>query len=211
MGFSRTFLVMAVVCGGLTLTSGQQRKLPAVVPNPGQQQPQVRPQPARPDASKVPVHQLYEEMFSQGRYDLQDQVFSRDCKVHFGNSRHLSLEQAMAEGKGWRSASPDLRMTINSLTISGDMVNVEWTAIGTHTGNGHGLKPSGKPVNMRGSSRFHVVNGKIVEAWNEEYRTELFRQLGVSKTQAFMFFATEKVVAALDPVIPDRFYAFLFE
>jgi len=209
--FSKTFLVMAVVCGGLTLTSGQQRKLPAVVPNPGQQQPQPRPQPARPDASKVPVHQLYEEMFSQGRYDLQDQVFSRDCKVHFGNSRHLGLEQAMAEGKGWRSASPDLRMTINSLTINGDMVNVEWTAIGTHTGNGHGLKASGKPVNMHGSSRFHVVNGKIVEAWNEEYRPELFRQLGVSKTQAFMFFATEKVVAALDPVIPDRFYAFLFE
>jgi len=202
---------MAVVCGGLMLTSGQQRKLPAVVPNPGQQQPQARPQPARPELNKVPVHQLYEEMFSQGRYDLQDQVFSRDCKVHFGNSRHLSLEQAMAEGKGWRSASPDARMTINSLTINGDMVNVEWTATGTHTGNGHGLKASGKPVNMRGSSRFHVVNGKIVEAWNEEYRPELFRQLGVSKTQAFMFFTTEKVVAALDPVIPDRFYAFLFE
>jgi predicted ester cyclase len=202
---------MAVVCGGLTLTSGQQRKLPAVVPNPGQQQPQVRPQPARLEANKVPVHQLFEEMFSQGRYDLQDQVFSRDCKVHFGNSRHVSLEQAMAEGKGWRSASPDLRMTINSLTVNGDMVNVEWTATGTHTGNGHGLKATGKPINMRGRSSFRFANGKIVEAWNEEYRTELFRQLGVSKTQAFMFFATEKVVAALDPVIPDRFYAFLFE
>lgn len=211
MRFSRTFLVMAVVCGGLTLTSGQQKKLPAVVPNPSQQQPQLRTQPVVPERNKVPVRQLYEEMFSQGRYDLQDQVFSRDCKVHFGNSRHLSLEQAMAEGKGWRSAAPDFRMTINNLTVSGDIVNVQWTAIGTHTGQGHGLKPSGKQLTVHGNSRFHVVNGKIVEAWNEEYRPELFRQIGVSKTQAFMFFTTEKVLATLDPIIPDRFYAFLFE
>ena len=64
---------------------------------------------------------------------------------------------------------------------------------------------------MRSSSRFHIVNGKIVEAWNEEYRPELFRQIGVSKTQAFMFFTTEKVLASLDPIIPDSFYAFLFD
>jgi predicted ester cyclase len=187
----------------------QKKPAPIQPITPGTQVQGRQPQVAL-ERNKVPVRQLYEEMFSNGRYDLQDAVFARDCKVHFGN-RSESLEQAVAEGKGWRSAAPDLRMNINSLTINGDMVNVQWTAIGTHTGNGHGLRASGRPVNMRGSSRFHVVNGKIVEAWNEEYRPELFRQLGVSRTQAFMFFATDKVLAALDPIIPDRLYAFLFE
>lgn len=211
MRYLKTFGLMAIVAGGLTLVALAQKKPAPIQPiTPGPQVQGRQPQVAL-ERNKVPVRQLYEEMFSNGRYDLQDAVFARDCKIHFGNSRHLSLEQAVAEGKGWRSAAPDLRMTINSLTINGDMVNVQWTAIGTHTGNGHGLKASGKPVNMRGSSRFHVVNGKIVEAWNEEYRPELFRQLGVSRTQAFMFFATDKVLAALDPIIPDRLYAFLFE
>jgi fatty acid desaturase len=41
--------------------------------------------------------------------------------------------------------------------------------------------------------------------------TELFRQLGVSKTRAFMFFTTEKMLAALDPIIPNRLYAFVFD
>jgi predicted ester cyclase len=204
---------MAVLIGGLTLTSGQKKPGTVAAPavNAGQQ-PQVKQPQVRPgfEPNKVPVRQLYEEMFSRGRYDLQDQVFDRNCKVHFGN-RSLGLEEAVAEGKGWRSAAPDLRMNINQITITGDIVHAEWTAIGTHTGQGHGLKPSGKPVNMHGSSSFRVVNGKIVEAWNEEYRTELFRQIGVSKTQAFMFFTTEKVLATLDPIIPDRLYAMIFE
>ncbi|HJX84097.1 MAG TPA: ester cyclase, partial [Candidatus Angelobacter sp.] len=126
--------------------------------------------------------------------------------VHFGN-RSVGLQAAVAEGKGWRSAAPDLVMAINDISTNGDTVTVSWTAKGTHTGQGHGLKPTGKRFNMQGRSRFRVVNGKIVEAWNEEYRPELFRQLGVSKTQAFMFFTGERFLAAADPFIPDRFYA----
>jgi predicted ester cyclase len=162
------------------------------------------------ERNKAVVRQLYEEVFSQGRYELLNQVFAPDAKVHFG-ARNVRLQESVSEGKGWRSAAPDLRMVVNNITANGDMVTVDWTAIGTHTGQGHGLKPSGKRVNMRGTSRFRVVNGKIVEAWNEEYRPELFRQLGVSKTQAFMFFTTEKVLAALDPIIPNRVYALVFE
>jgi predicted ester cyclase len=206
-------LSLIVSVGGLTLISGAQKKpapqLPAVTP--GTQVQAKQPQQVSLERNKLAVRQLFEEMFSNGRYDMQDQVFSRDCKVHFGNSRHLRLEESVAEGKGWRSAAPDLRMNINSITISGDIVHVDWTATGTHTGLGHGLRPSGKKINVRGQSKFRVANGKIVEAWNEEYRPELFRQLGVSKTQAFMFFTTEKVLATLDPIIPDRLYAFLFE
>lgn len=200
----RIFCLMLVICGGLTLISGEQR--PTAQRQIPPQGPRANPQAA--EQNKVPVRQLYEEMFSQGRYEMQGQVFANGCKVHFGN-RNVGLQEAVAEGRGWRSAAPDLVMTVNEITVNGDMVNVVWTARGTHTGQGHGLKPTGKRVNMRGTSRFLVKNGKIVEAWNEEYRPELFRQLGVSKTQAFMFFTAERILSALDPIIPDRLYAAL--
>lgn len=147
-------------------------------------------------AHHVPVRQLYEEMFSRGRYELTDQVFAPGCPVHFGN-RHIRLQDAVAEGKGWRSAAPNLTMTVDEITTTGDMVNVVWTAKATHTGQGHGLKPTGRGVLLRGRSRFRVVNGKIYEAWNEEYRPELLRQLGVSKTHAFMLLTTMNFLSAI--------------
>ena len=218
MRFSRTFLVMAVVCGGLALTSGQKK--PAVVgaqptaPSSPQvtSQPQARPQPGRVPSqeNKLLARRVFEEFTNQGRYNSVDEVFDRNCKVHFGN-RTLGLSQAVAEGKGWKSSAPDMFMNVEEVTENGDKVTVVWSARGTHTGQGLGVKPTRRQVSMRDRTVFLIKNGKIVEAWNSEYRTELFRQLGVSKTQAFMFFTTEKVLATLDPIIPDRFYAFLFE
>lgn len=198
----RLFCLLLVICGGLAVTYAAQK-------TPAQRQAMGGPQIRSAEQNKVPVRQLFEEMFSRGRYDLEGQVFARNCTVHFGN-RTVPLDEAVAEGKGWRSAAPDLVMKINQLTVNGDTVTAAWTAKGTHTGQGHGLKPTGKHILMHGTSTFRIANGKIVEAVNEEYRPELFRQLGVSRTQAFMFFAGERILAALDPIIPDRLYASLF-
>lgn len=133
----------------------------------------------------VPVRHLYDEMFSRGRYELVDHVFHPTCRVHFGK-RQVKLEEAVEEGKQWRSAAPNLVMSIDQISEIGDTVHVSWTARGTHTGQGHGLRPTGRQVLMRGQSKFHVMNGKIQEAWNEEYRPELLRQLGVSGPKSFM-------------------------
>jgi predicted ester cyclase len=205
---SRALCLIAVVCAGLTLTLGAQKK-PALTAPAQSVQPQNRPQPQlAQEHNKVPVQQLYQEMFTNGRYELESQVFAPNCVVHFGN-RAVPLREAVAEGKGWKNAAPNGVMQITQISSDGDFVTVRWMARGTHTGQGHGLKPTGRPVNMQGVSRFKVVNGKIVEAFNEEYRPELFRQLGVSKTQASLFFAGEEILAVLNPIIPDRLYDWL--
>ena len=192
----------AVISGSMSLASGEQTK-PS---SPLQTTTEIAgvDQRVQSEQNKVPVRQLYEEMFTKGRYELLGQTFAPKCPVHFG-SRNVSLQQAVAEGKGWRSAAPDMVMTINQLTVDGDMVTCGWTCRGTHTGSGHGLKPTGKHILLHGNSRFRVVNGKIVEAWNEEYRPELFRQLGVSKAAAFIYETADGVLSLL----PDRLYALL--
>ncbi|HEY6271859.1 MAG TPA: ester cyclase [Terriglobales bacterium] len=197
---ARMLCSVTVMCSALVLTSGAQK---------GRMQPgeaQVNPQ--NQEQAKVPVRQLFEEMFSQGRYEVQGQVFAANCPVHFGN-RSLGLQEAVAEGKGLRSAAPDLVMSINQMSVNGNMVTVSWTARGTHTHPGAGFKPTNRRFTMQGRSQFKVVNGKIVEAFNEEYRPELFRQLGVSKGQAFMFYAGEEALSILSPAIPDRLWNLL--
>jgi predicted ester cyclase len=194
---------VAILAGGLALMSGAQKRPPYTAPNPSQEN-QRYPR-VQPEQAKVPVRQLFEEMWTQGRYGLEGQVFQSNCTVHFGN-RTMGLQQAMAEGKGLKNAAPDLVMQINQMSVNGDTVTVSWTARGTHTHQGAGMKPTGKRFSMSGRSQFKIQNGKIVEAFNEEYRPELFRQLGVSKGQAFMFYVSESVLAVLSPVIPDRFW-----
>ena len=154
---SRALCLIAIVVGGLTLMSIAQKK-PI-------QQPQLKGQPNLPEQNKVQVRRVYEEMFNQGRYEGLNQVFDKNCRVHFGN-RTMSLSQAIAEGKGWRSASRDMAMQVEQLTVNGDKVTAVWSARGTHNGQGLGMKPTGKQVSMHDRSVFLVKNGKIVEHWD---------------------------------------------
>jgi len=189
-----------MVCGAFTLASAQKK--------PAQQQRPAQRQAGPQNQNKLLARRVFEELTNQGRYGEVDQVFDRNCKVHFGN-RTLGLSQAVAEGKGWKSAAPDLSMNVENVTENGDKVTVFWAARGTHTGQGLGAQPTRKQVSMRDRTVFLFKNGKIVEAWNSEYRQELFRQLGVSKTTASMFDTTEKLWAAAAQLFPDPLYASL--
>lgn len=182
------YLIVAIVAAGLALAWAQKK------PSPRPRQPNVA---ASPEQNKVVARRVFDDLFTQGRYGEINQIYEGNCTVHFGN-RTEGLGQAVAEGKGWRSAAPDLVMTADQVTAQGDMVTVNWTARGTHTGQGHGIKPTGKHFLIRGTSRFRLENGKIVEAWNSEYRDELFRQLGVPRSTALMYEEAQDLQAALD-------------
>lgn len=194
----RMLLGLLIITGVLVLAFGQ-KKPARERQSPGAQNPEQNKQMAR---------RVFEDLFTGGRFGQASQVFDPSCTVHFGN-RTVGLEQAIAESKGWKSAAPDSRMTADQVTANGDRVTVAWTTMGTHTGKGLGVKPTGKRINMRGRSEFRFANGKIVEVWNEEYRPEMFRQLGISRSAAFMFFATERLWSAIADFVPNRLYASL--
>jgi predicted ester cyclase len=184
------YVILGVaVVAGLVLASAQKK------PTYREPEPNTRAV-ASAEQNKTVSRRVFDDLFTQGRYSEINQIYASSCTVHFGN-RTEGLAQAVEEGKGWRSAAPDLVMTADEITANGDMVSVSWTARGTHTGSGHGLKPTGKHILIRGSSRFRLENGKIVEAWNSEYRDELFRQIGVSKPRAFLYETALELRASL--------------
>jgi len=191
------YLLLFVCIAGLALAQKKPREV--------QRQ---APQGASVEQNKATARRVFEELFTQGRYGEVNQIYAQNCRFQFGG-RSEGLSQAVAEGRGWKSAAPDLVMTANQITANGDEVTVNWTAHGTHTGQGHGLKPTGKHVNMRGRTTFRFANGKIVEANSDDYQPELFRQLGVSKTTASMVDSTQRVWAALAQIFPDPLYASL--
>jgi predicted ester cyclase len=196
---SGTFcLLFIMICGTLTMASAQKK------PRNERQSPETRPA----EQNKLVARRVFEELTNQGHYSAADEVFDRNCKVHFGN-RTVSLSQAMAEGRGWKSAAPDLFMNVENVSENGDKVTVVWSARGTHTGPGLGVRPTRRQISMRNQSTFLIKNGKIVEAWNPEYRDEVFRQLGVSKTAATMLETGMTLWATVHDLFPDPLYASL--
>ena len=177
----------------LMFASGGQRKPPVQPGLPGQIQ-------ASPEHHKAVTRRVFDDLFNSGRYEAISEIYAKDCVVHH-NNKTTSLDQAVSEGKGWRSASPDLRMTPDEMSVQGDIVTVSWTARGTHTGKGNGLvRPTGKHILVHGVSRFRLVNGKIAEVWNNYDRNEIFRQLGVSPTMAFLYDKAEDIQLAFNQI-----------
>ena len=195
-------LGLLITCIGIALLGEGQRR----------QEPLVRPGQAQvsPEQNKLIARRVFEEIFTGGRFNEANQIFAPNCRIHFGN-RTVGWAEALAEGRGWKSASPDSTMTAEQVTTNGDRVTVVWSARGTHTGQGIGVRPTGRRFAMRDRSDFLIQSGKIVEVWNNEYRPELFRQLGVSKPAAFMFFTTERLLAVMAEILPARVYASLLQ
>lgn len=185
----------AIVCCLLAFAWGEQRK--PNLPPLERQRPNLQQQ-GSPEQHKAVTRRVFDDLFSRGHYDAISEVYSRDCIVHHAG-KTMNLDEAVSEGKGWRSAAPDLQMTPDEMTVQGDIVTVSWTAKGTHTGKGNGLvRPTGKHLLMHGTSRFRMVNGKIAEVWNNYDRNEIFRQLGVSPTAAYLYDKAEDIQLAFD-------------
>jgi predicted ester cyclase len=153
--------------------------------------------PASTEQNKAVVQRVFTDLFNHGRYEAISQLYTPDCVVHHGG-KNSRLEESVAEGKGWRMASPDLQMISESIQANGDFVMVQWTAQGTHSGHGNGLQPSGKRFMLHGSSRFRMVNGKIAEVWNEYDRDNLFRQLGVPPRVGDLYIMGQEFLVAVD-------------
>jgi len=163
-----------MICSALALTWGQ-----AAQPNAKARALTQAPSDMG-EKNKAVTRQVFDDLFTKGRYDLIDQIYTRDCVVHT-NNKNFRLEEAIEEGKGFRSAAPDLVMKVNRIADRGDSVMVDWTAIGTNTGTGNGLPATGKHIQVHGSSRFRLVDGKIAEVWNNFDKHDMLRQLGVSQ------------------------------
>lgn len=217
MPVHRMFFLMVISCLGILLTPEEQKKaaptpIPqnatGAVPQQQQKQPvgpiQTRkagqpPEIALAEKHKAHVRRVFDDLFNGGRYELIEQIYAKECPVHFGN-RNTRLEQAIAEGKGWRSAAPDLTMTVERIDTEGDFVIVDWIARGTNSGKGNGVPATGKKIVIRGNSRFHVANGKIVEVWNNFDRNEIFRQLGVPPKVGELYDGAQDFLYALNYV-----------
>jgi steroid delta-isomerase-like uncharacterized protein len=130
------------------------------------------------EQNKALAQRAFEELLSQGRFELAEQLYAKDF-VNHGIHRNISLEEDQAALKGWHQAFPDLSIAPQKLMADGDLVAVYWIALGTNTAAGNGLPATGKKVEQSGITIWRIVEGKIQEEWSAFDQLSMMEQLGL--------------------------------
>ena len=137
------------------------------------------------EENKALARREVEEIFTQGKLDVADEIYASDFVDY-----DLVLPQTMngpEEMKEYvamyRSAFPDLRVTLEDQVAEGDKVVNRWTAQGTHQGEYMGVAPTGKEVEFAGMHISRInEEGKIAENWEVYDLMGLMRQIGAVST-----------------------------
>jgi C-1 hydroxylase len=80
---------------------------------------------------------------------------------------------------------PDLDVTIEDIIAEGDKVCDRVTATGTHTGEFHGIAPTGKKITFTGIRIWRIIDGKVIERTSVYDFLDLYKQLGVVEYKGF--------------------------
>jgi steroid delta-isomerase-like uncharacterized protein len=137
------------------------------------------------EQNKTLVRRYWEEVWNNGNLAAVNQLIATDFDGH-----PLPGEPDVGRGPAgqkqlvgmYRTAFPDLRMTIEDLTAEGDRVAVRWTARGTQTGEMMGIPATGKPTTVTGMVLNRLADGKIAEGWGNFDALGMLQQLGVIPT-----------------------------
>ena len=135
------------------------------------------------ESNKTLIRRIADEAISKGNFGVLDETLGPD---------YVYREPTVGEKKGknglrelitmYRTAFPDLKMTVEEQAAEGDKVFTRWTATGTHRGELMGVPPSGKQCRVQGMVVSRIVNGKVVED-REIYDTlGMLRQIGALPT-----------------------------
>jgi steroid delta-isomerase-like uncharacterized protein len=129
---------------------------------------------------------ILEEGFTEGRLEVFDEVCSPDVVSHDPAEPEdvRGIEAHKERCQGYRTAMPDLTVTVEDLVAAGDKVAVRWSARGTNDGELMGMPPTGRQMQITGNSidRFDA-DGQIVETWDQWDNAGFMSQLGISPEQ----------------------------
>ena len=132
------------------------------------------------EENKALSRRFIEEVFNEGNMSTIDELIDPDWVEHDPTNPEevRGIEGARQFVEGFRSAFPDVKVTIEEQVAEGDMVATRWTARGTHQGELDGIPASGNQVTVQGMSMDRISGGKFVETWDLYNALGMLQQVG---------------------------------
>jgi steroid delta-isomerase-like uncharacterized protein len=133
------------------------------------------------EINKTVVRRLFEEVWNKGNLPVADELFAQNYSHHDPSTPEFGRgpESEKMRATLYRTAFPDIRLTIEDIIAEGETVTARWSCKGTHKGDLSGTAPTGKHFTISGTSIARLTNGKMVEGWVNWDALGLLQQLGV--------------------------------
>ena len=135
------------------------------------------------EENKAVIRRVNDEVFGQGKLDLVDELFAANYVLHDPGIPGGELRGPENFKSQWvsmfRTAFPDLRLSVEDQVAEGEKVVTRYTGRGTHQGELMGIPPTNNQVEVSGIIISHVSDGKIEEEWNIFDALGMMQQLGV--------------------------------
>lgn len=124
---------------------------------------------------------LISQLWNEGNLDLVEQIYAPDVVRHdYGvNKDIVGLDGQKVMISEFRTAFPDLILTIDEMIIEEGAVALKWTLTGTNTGPLPDMDPTGNSVQLKGVSIVHTIEGKATEIWDVYNQMDMMQQLGL--------------------------------
>jgi steroid delta-isomerase-like uncharacterized protein len=135
--------------------------------------------------NKAVARRVFDDIFNRNQFQVAQDIYAPDF-INHGLHGSVGLKEDQAAARGWKSAFPDLVMSVDKLIAEGNLVSVLWVARGTNTGEGNGLPATGRKAEGRGITIWRIVDGTIREEWSEFDPTYLMQQLGLMPESAVL-------------------------
>jgi steroid delta-isomerase-like uncharacterized protein len=132
------------------------------------------------EENKTIVRRLNDEVWTQGRLEVIDELIADDfVTTVVGAPEQIRGPQGFREFVVmYRTAFPDLRITVDEQIAEGDIVVTRWTASGRNEGELMGMPATGKQATTAGVNINRVAGGKLVQGWGLFDQLGLLQQLG---------------------------------
>ena len=128
------------------------------------------------------MNRWFQEVWNEGRTETVYELFSPDGIARGQNSADGEL-RGPQEFEGFvrkiHGSFSEMKLKVEDVFGAGDRVVLRWSAVMKHTGDALGLPATGRTVRSRGITIARIVDGKIVEGWDNWDQLGMLEQIGV--------------------------------
>jgi steroid delta-isomerase-like uncharacterized protein len=134
------------------------------------------PAGSSPEARKQRIALLFEEIITNGRLELADEIFAEDFYWPQFDLRGPDGVRTWVEA--FRTAFPDMSDLVQEQTAEGDLVVTRVECVGTQLGPFRGLPPSGRKATFTAIGIDRFRGDQVIERSAHFDIVDLMRQLG---------------------------------
>jgi steroid delta-isomerase-like uncharacterized protein len=132
------------------------------------------------ESNKAVVRRLFDEAMNKGNVKVVEELIAPNFMAREQEEMRMLGVEGFKELLGvYRTAFPDMKLTIDEIVAEGDKVITWATFTGTHKGPLENLPATGKKVQVKDVDFFRIQSGKIVEGRTNFDQWGLMKQLGV--------------------------------